>query len=242
MSIQSYYKLPLPETFPKTKDGILIGVEVEVENLVKASRLTLGGWLSKPDGSLRKGQEFVSSPTDVNTFLEECLPVLLESTYNISPRCGTHVHFNIQDFKDPDLKNLWAFWLAIEKSVYEHCGKPRANNVFCTPITETKLWGKVPAIAGLSYIKKYKYLGMSFFRVLDLGTVEFRMFPGLISTQTSSNVYQFIPYLKSLEKLLISSKQLTLSPDNFKKELNNLCEGTIFKFNSESYLLGRSVL
>lgn len=230
------------ETVPNCR---VLGVEVEVENFDgDRSKVFKSFWKSQNDGSLRKGTEFVSVPTDFKTFCGKALPAIVDCKYNISPRCGTHVHVNIQDFNDNQLKALWVYWLTLEKNVYDFCGKSRKNSVFCVPIMDTKLWEKLLSMSSLRIHKDYKYLGMSFFRAMDLGTVEFRMFPGLISTTSSSNVTSFVSYLRSLVKLVDFSYNTggTLNKKNYLENLETLCEDSIFKIDFEHSLVGRSLL
>lgn len=175
--------------------GLRYGIEIEIEGAGLTSHLSVMNrqrWISESDGSLRNGVEFKTVGAMSYTEALECIDdysKYLELTHcTAGPRTSVHLHVNVQDLTDEQLKSFVWLSIAMEPVILKFCTELRNHNGYCVPVHKsTNLvdqWryflsnlGKRstlhPAVRGFP-----KYAATGGYRLKDLGTIEFRMFPG----------------------------------------------------------------
>lgn len=172
------------------RDGFKVGLEIELEGLAyDRLPLTPSGYTVIRDGSLRNGFELVSSqPMSYEDFLSSMSG--LDTLFNkvrlhTTPRTSTHIHVNVTDLSPEKFTSFVWLSVAMEPVILEFCSELRQHNGYCLSLDKTTnlttWWSRLlRAIHGeRSYPAdppKYAALGMH--RIYDLGTLEFRMFPG----------------------------------------------------------------
>lgn len=214
----------LPELFkgnPLTvvDNSTYVGIEVEVEGVKKAELIkhqVLPMWSMVADGSLRNnGIEFVSVPIRgdqiyqslvvLDHFLKKnCRPVFSERT-------SVHVHMGVRKLNIEQLFVLILTYLIVEKVLFkfvEKCGFSRENNIFCSPITDSKYylhlsnlfycWNKEQYGAFLKNTTAFwkKYTAFNLLPLVEKGTLEFRHMGGILDTQVLMNWINLILSLK----------------------------------------------
>lgn len=178
------------EAYPFTiPSDHLVGIEVEVEN-VATNDLPRGTvWRVESDGSLRNnGMEFVSAPiraSEAPMALAQLLRDVLREACHFSPRTSVHVHLNVQDMEQSQLYDLVMLYAVYEKLFYRFAGRGRIRNIFCVPITDTKLMASMAECsAGTGWSK---YTGLNLVPIRGdgdrggYGTIEFRQMHGTFS-------------------------------------------------------------
>jgi hypothetical protein len=190
MSVFSWFK------GGKIREGALFGIELEVEG---EPRVTPLGALYKyfnsvPDGSLRDGVELVSIPL---TFEQAQEAADMYTAYcanirvNLSPRCSTHIHVNIQDMEYEQLRSFIWLAAALEPVLLRYCSELRNHNTYTVPMynaTNLVQWwrdllkhmqaGNRDNVQAMLTGGAPKYCAVGAFRMYEYGTIEFRMFPG----------------------------------------------------------------
>lgn len=177
----------------KPKEGLLFGLELEIEGsgLQEASNcLPTSMFVVENDGSLRNGLEVKSrSAYDYNKTLElvsKYDEFLSKCTARATPRTSVHIHVNTQDMTDEQLRSMIWLSVAMEPVLLRFCSALRNHNAYCIPVyNSTNLvrfwrqflrWLDTPNSSSPPSPSKYAATGA--FRLYDLGTLEFRMFPG----------------------------------------------------------------
>jgi hypothetical protein len=182
---------------PYVKPGEYIGMEVEVEGVTsipkdKFTKL----WTADADGSLKDaGVEYKShilrsefTPAALiclNHGLSEACP-----KHYYGPRSSFHVHVNVQDLTPKQLVLYCLLYSVSEFLFFRLTQTNRVVSNFCVPVNETEsfyeavgnlyrtekpMWNDLESFVG-EYGGKYSAFGV--FRLLDLGTVEFRHMHG----------------------------------------------------------------
>lgn len=157
----------------------LIGIEVEVENLVTVNTLNRI-WQQETDGSLRNdGAEYITHPMEARyapAALNHLLKEHLSEECCFSPRTSIHVHVNVHDISLPKVVDLILMYSIFERLFYRFTGRGRIKNIYCVPLIETDL------LAGLAHHglteNWEKYTGLNARPVFSYGTVEFRHMHG----------------------------------------------------------------
>lgn len=186
----------LPDVDFKIESDHLVGIEVEVENVLefKSSWPKNTVWNMIEDGSLRNaGKEFVSKPikaSEAPKALNQLLNIVLsKECCHFSPRTSVHVHLNVQDMEVHQVIDLVLVYMIFERLFYKFAGRGRAQNIFCVPITSTSLPGQF-AEYGLG--KRWqKYTGLNLLPISSghreedrgQGTVEFRQMHGTFKVE-----------------------------------------------------------
>lgn len=178
---------------PKIDSERLVGIEVEVENFrVKEGEGTLDRvWTSKNDGSLRnEGLELVTSPIPANQ-APFALYNLLEQTLSkdccFSPRTSIHVHVNVQEEEEAQVKNLILWYALFEPLFYRFTGRGRQKNIYCVPLMDTDLLrGFLSSDLNQILGKWSKYSGLNLLPLAGFGTVEWRHMHGTFSYEKTS--------------------------------------------------------
>lgn len=196
---------------------VLVGVEVEVENVLFIDpNISLGFWIITEDGSLRnRGREFKTHPMPL-LYLEPALTQLfagLNQDVDFSSRTSIHFHFDVRHMTIGQTVGLTLTYAAIENLLFKFVTGNRRKNIFCVPITETTLLNKQRGniVSFICNIKDYwhKYTALNLLPMSELGTVEFRQMPGT----------------KDLQKLLIWADLLSrLRIFAYKHSLNDIIQ------------------
>jgi hypothetical protein len=179
---------------------VLFGLECEIEQIRAIPPSILDVWGRHEDGSLREnGMEFVSPPDTLDETLNKFkfLHTELKTGNNpFSERTSIHVHVNMQNLGEQEVKNI-IFLYALYEEFFFMCTIPsRRENIHCVPLTETFL----PQYYSLkieSLCNKWqKYTAMNTKPLSNLGTLEFRHMHG------HNDVVKLQQWLTLLEKLV----------------------------------------
>jgi Putative amidoligase enzyme len=131
-----------------SRDKLLgdIGIEIELESLTPlpsrvaySSPTTSAAWIAIHDGSLRgdHSREFIVSAPVLLDELEPGLNYLFTairdfgSTIQLTNRCSTHVHLNVQNKKVNTVSSFMTLYGIYEQVLLAWCGEERKNNSFC---------------------------------------------------------------------------------------------------------------
>ena len=117
----------------------VMGIEIEGEyGDNTAFQANTDYWHQEPDGSLRNnGMEYISKPmfgedaVDALTELEEGLT---GRGYEITPRCGLHVHLDVSGASVGELLSTLVGFALVENAIYKYVGVERRDNIYCLPI------------------------------------------------------------------------------------------------------------
>lgn len=219
-------------------DDTFVGVELEIEsiNIDRLMASTNMAWFEKAfiierDTSLRNnGQEIITRKGTTlhgalcNIFHIYTLGKKLNKEFGdftISPRCSVHVHWNILDKTEEELKKILLLYMAVEKAMFAVSGN-RAHNIFCVPLlsripfnlTERFLnphWTLVHHSEGrrsMLNIDWGKYSALNLLPIVNQGTIEFRHHAGTVDyaeiqnwLYTIKNLVDFSSRFKTAEEL-----------------------------------------
>lgn len=163
----------------------LLSLEIEVENV--CHRLTFPKdssgrydlFSTTEDNSLRNnGIEIISNKPltigEAGPIIAEVFRVLEVEEATFSHRTSIHVHNNMLFKTELDIVAYVFLYSLVEDALYDFAGRNRKYSNFCVPILSRHLTRmNLPSIKDLP-----KYCGLSSFRMRDLGTIEWRHFPG----------------------------------------------------------------
>lgn len=175
--------------------GLLFGLEIEIEGSgleEHASKMPRANWIVESDGSLRNGLEFkLRNPETYESCLsrvQEYQDFLSNADANATPRTSVHIHVNVQDLTNEQLKSFIWLSIAMEPVIMKFCTELRNHNGYCAPVHKTTnlvtQWREFVTSLGnrdktFRSVRGFtKYAAIGGFRLRDLGTIEFRMFPG----------------------------------------------------------------
>lgn len=204
----------------RVRGGCLFGVEIEIEREggfsgVDTDPLHEYGSFTD-DGSLRGGIEFVTKPlstVEIDLFADAYAEWASDKQIQLSDRCSTHIHVNVQDMTAEQLSSFVWLSAAVEPLLMEFSNAQRRNNTYCVPMyfsTNLSSWYsevlrlfKEQRGGELSNLlqRAPKYAAIGGFRLREYGTLEFRMFPGLESGQQ----------LKDWARILEAIRQMAIS-------------------------------
>lgn len=189
-TIAETFRLNAPKAWAG-KDGIvdvpykidskhLVGIEVEVENALGiGARRSM--WQVKDDGSLRNvGREFVTLPIkacDAPGALHSLMTETLQQDCCFSPRTSVHIHLDCTSLPTETVVDMVLLYSVFERLWYKFVGKQRIKNIYCVPITETRLL-RVLGTHGLMPTVWQKYAGLNLKPLGEYGTLEFRHMHG----------------------------------------------------------------
>jgi hypothetical protein len=209
--------------FRKLKDSLFLrekaisenafGLEIEVENY--QGQPAPRTWKVIHDGSLRNnGAEFLTPPLQSFKSLPEFRELLMSHNpkLKISERCSLHVHLNFRENTQEHLCNFFLLWLLHERLLFQISGE-RAGNPYCIrledclegfdryfkDLLESTILQR--DFTGFRNDEHFKYCGINFCRLSDLGTVEIRIHEGTLS----------VPRIKKWVVLLLSLKKISKS-------------------------------
>ena len=213
--------------FPKTGEyASFLSLEIECENVNYASNIIkkFDFLTSEEDNSLRLGgREFINNiPLQLKDYHEK-LPVLFEELQKqqvqFSHRTSIHVHNNVL-FKTRVELNLYVLmYFLVEPQLYAFAGRDRKYSNFCVPNSSL-----LRLFHGWEKFKSFpKYCGLSGCRFQDLGTLEWRHFPGTF------DVKKLLQWLEMITLLDLYTNKIKLSSDKeyFKLEEYWLCNPNI---------------
>src|SRR3990167_10439677 len=194
---------PVPYVFKTPK--LLVGVEVEVENVLSIDPgLLLCFWDMTEDGSLRNnGREFRTWACPL-LYMEPALRQLfygLNSDIDFSKRCSIHVHIDVRQLTLEQLVGMMLTYTAVENLLFRFASLERRRNIFCVPVTETRLltstWSDpINMLMGINQVWQ-KYSALNMLPIQKFGTIEFRQMPG------TANVKQLLIWIDLLSRLRV---------------------------------------
>lgn len=177
-----------------------VGIEVEVERkpAFTGDWPHVRNWVTKGDGSLRNGIEYITrTPIKVDEKLEGRISALVEAlkdnVVDDSARTSCHVHVNCLKLSPIEMVNgILSFWLT-EEIISDYWGEERKGNQYCQRFSEGM---KVSSVCNILNNPDYfnltgngRYLDMGRYYSCNLsafpkhGSVEFRGMRGTIETK-----------------------------------------------------------
>jgi hypothetical protein len=206
--IRELYRLPAaPKVEPKFVDNFIknnkltfvnpefpfadpnghVGLEVEVENVSYINpNIPLCFWQITEDGSLRNhGKEFktFAIPLKYSQLALEQLFSGLNPDIDFSNRTSIHAHLDVRGMTMEQVLTLLFTYACVENLLFKFAGVQRRNSIFCTPITETRLFMGLN-ISNKTELRNHfqnvwqKYSALNVLPIQTFGTVEFRQMPG----------------------------------------------------------------
>ena len=208
----------------KSRRDLPVGVEIEAEGgdyLDVYDELTPKGFGVEKDGSLEDGIEVqvpASNGGNTENLIEAACSSLQRHGFEISRRCGLHIHIEFPSQKRT-IKKLLLMAYACEPIFYAVNPKSRRDNSFCKPLTSAFKVNEILAtqprcIDKLFYskangsttndaIKLYKmskwndsrYFGFNLHSLFYRNTIEFRYHAGTIAPE---KIISWVNLLKSI--------------------------------------------
>lgn len=184
------------------------GIAVEIAGRANST----SGWKVTSDGSIRGEQGFeVVSPIlegmEGLAQLEKVCSILKQSNAKINKSCGLHIHFDAQNFKIKQWRNLYINYLQYETIIDSFMpASRRANkNFYCKGLTigNRSKAAMIENIKGCANIREIKALYGSRYHKINCesffkhGTVEFRQHSGTIEYSKIMNWVRFLHNLVS---------------------------------------------
>lgn len=178
---------PTIESHPLIVGTNLAGVEIELENLGEVSHPRFQYWSSKEDGSLRNGGiEYVcSSPwggRDLYNAAIEIDSFLFNNAPDETWRCSTHVHVDVRDMTEEEVKKMILAYLFYERPLFRCSGFHRYRNNFCVALgfaqeyidVLSDSWNKENFLSHV-VVNWNKYTAMNLCPMTSFGSIEFRI-------------------------------------------------------------------
>lgn len=231
--------------FPMKSNDTFIGIEVEVERVLRTSNLfSLGDnflWNNIEDGSLRNnGREFVSIPIkgDSIPYALNILNTTLHKekgcvAHEFTDRTSVHVHMNGRDLTFEQFANLVLTYIVVEPLLYSFVGGDREKNIFCVPITQSSMLRTVALLfngfetgdtsdVSSALSSWYKYTGFNLLPILSYGTIEYRHMLGTSDEELLSKWINLIFSIKNFAiKTTYESNKTRILEMNTSSEYSN---------------------
>jgi len=144
--------------------------------------------------------------------LDECLA---NQDYTISERCSTHIHVDVSDMSGQQVYNMLLLSSMFEHVLFRLFGNTRLSNTFCMPVdTGTTNFQNIARLGGNPTIESImgttwsKYAGISLNRIRDLGTIEYRMFCPMVTSEAYFRVLEFLFALKTESMGMESAQEI----------------------------------
>lgn len=224
--------------------GLLFGLELEIEGagiMTASSKLDPSDWVIERDHSLRDGLEFKSRLPSTyehtlgmvrqyGEFLNECKA-------KATPRTSVHIHVNTQDLNSEQMKSLVWLSVAMEPVILRFCSELRNHNGYCVPVYNSlnlvSYWrtffkfldGRLSP-SQITSTTRYKYAATGAFRLLDLGTLEYRMFPGCTDY---TKLYWYLGILRSMYEIAITNPVKVLRDKKLSEGLLSIITSVIIE-------------
>lgn len=202
----------------------LYGVELELEEVSVNGQMILDydwddddrpdipeGWSVHEDGSLRRGSEFVLEPPCREASLESALENFysVNYSYTAGPRTSTHIHVNMTDATDDELRTLVVLVYTMECGIYALSEESRKWGGYSVPLTEmaTSRLRNILNPASVQVLRESiiarrnqeRYYGFNV-SLQRHGTVEFRYFPGGPSREVLESWLDLVTQFKTASK------------------------------------------
>ena len=234
MKIKDVAASPM-DTMLYQEDGSLplprcnIGIEIELENIHRATTAALDYWEAKPDGSLRNnGREFAFRRPLFGKDITEALAELNRAfaTQGIVPDCSertsVHVHIDVRDMDADQLLRMVVLYLVLERTLVRHCrtyGVDREENIFCLPhyIAESDITHIAQLLTAVvkedarllrqAVGEMEKYHALNLRPISTFGSVEFRHMPG---THSIEDIMEWVRIIQCIKKWAINNQ---IAPD-----------------------------
>lgn len=215
------------------------GIELEIEGNPSNEGFPRA-WVWEGDGSLRDGGVEVKTRRGLRgraleSAVSRMCSWLAGSGYRLSERCSTHIHVDVNDMNHQQLTNFLCLGVMLEPLLFRLFGNTRTANTFCmsTDTGTTNYDNLVDVVSGQKRIESIswsKYAGIGLRRILDFGTVEFRMFCPIVTEEKYTQVLSLLFGMKAAALTMESPGSLI----DFK--LSSTAE-TLFRryFPNESY-------
>lgn len=198
---------------------------IAVEGARYGSDVSYHTWKVQPDGSIN-GWEIVSPPLSNTEDLEKVAYVLRKVLkVQGSPKCGVHVHHDINDFNIEQIKNIYKIYNKYEANALRSImRKQRMNNGYCLPVA--KLMNKVESANTIEQFKKIsasRYHTLNSKAYIKYGTMEFRHHHG------TSDINEILTWLEITNKIVEAayngvSADEPLRAETYEDALNEMFE------------------
>ena len=224
--------------------GLLYGLELEIEGSGiegASSELPRSNWIIERDGSLRNGLEFKSrgpkTYEETVGMIKEYSNFLGKCKARATPRTSVHIHVNTQHMTAEQMKSMVWLSVAMEPVILRFCSDLRNHNGYCIPVYNStnlvKYWRNVfkfldkgLTTSELTGLSRYKYAATGAYRLLDLGTIEYRMFPGCTD---HTKLYWYIDILRSMYEVAMSTPVSALRDKKLSEGLLSLITNVILE-------------
>ena len=124
------------KTFNENKSKRMVGIEIEAKfgNSVDTYKKCRDFVSCKYDGSIDEGDEFCSNPMNGDILFDN-IKLLCKSirkdNYSIDKDCGLHIHIDMRDFSENDLRKLYLVYHRFERYFLEMVPSSRRDNGYC---------------------------------------------------------------------------------------------------------------
>lgn len=120
-----------------------VGIEVEVEGFSQERWVASPYWRLDKDGSLKDhGMELISVPVagkNIDFALADLKQILdAQPDLRWSHRCSIHVHVNVRNWTEEQLKAMVGVYAAMEPLFFSLVTPERRASAFCFPIMDTR--------------------------------------------------------------------------------------------------------
>lgn len=175
----------LHQPHPKLAYNSNIGIELEVEGL---DHIEIPLWNCTEDGSLRDGCELVCAAPYSGEVLFEAIENLSNAIGRSSAkgtwRCSTHVHLDVRDCTDLQVKKAILAWGFYEKMMFKCSGFHRFRSNFCPAfsVVQAQIMNASASFnsTGSRFFSNIvgcwdKYTSLNLLPLRDFGSIEFRI-------------------------------------------------------------------
>lgn len=195
---------------------------INVESAKYGSAVIENTWKVQPDGSIN-GWEIVSPPqTDTEELEKVCYVLRKVLKVKGSPRCGLHVHHDINDFTIEQIKNVYRLYNKYENNAIKSImRKQRQNNGYCQPINYI-----MHSVESANTIEEFKnsvsgrYYTVNSKAYVKYGTIEFRHHHG------TSDINEVLTWLEITHKIVEAAgngiKQEKLQSTTYEQSLQEM--------------------
>lgn len=188
------------------------GIEIETEGRNLLDFRPPKPWIPIDDPSLRgESVEFILDqpiPIDEVKAAVKGLQKKLKADgaiLNLSDRCGTHVHVNVQHYNYYQLMNFMCLYLILEPLMVAYCGEDRVGNVYCLRAEDAE-----ELVHTLLYVKQYgdllqiiregdriRYASMNMTAIGKFGSLEFR---SLKTPENFNDIFTWVKLIHAIKK------------------------------------------
>lgn len=200
-------KLVLAHPYPFEDHKSLVGIEVEVENVLAVNpNSTLLVWEMVEDHSLRNnGREFRTLAIPLG-YAQHSLEVLfrgLNPDVDFSARTSIHVHQDVRGLQLSELLTLLFTYVCFEPLFFKFAGNNRKTSIYCVPLLQTTLFNQLTNKEHLQHSLAHlgnwwpKYSALNLQPVSSFGTVEYRHLPG------TDNIAKILVWLDLISRIKV---------------------------------------